>query len=278
MQATGPLPLPARVLALDTSTERLSLAVGPAGGPAWVRHDGPGGAQASAELIPQILRLLAQAGWSLQQLDAIVFGQGPGAFTGLRTACAVVQGLALAARPEGIPVVPVPTLLAVAEAAHPAQPVALHGASAPVGTPPVHRMTVALDARMDELYVAEAVQHNGTWHLDGAPWLSRPEALCTRAGWPALEGMGGADSAMAPDLRAGNAWTTYGARLDAVWHTVPAVDAWPTADALLRLLPALWRAGHAVPAAAAQPLYVRDKVAQTTAEREQQRTQTAAQP
>jgi len=86
-----------RVLALDTSTERLSIALGEPGVPGslWT-HEGPGGAQASATLLPAIMDLLGQAGWRLDQLDAIAFGCGPGSFTGLRTACAVVQGLAVA--------------------------------------------------------------------------------------------------------------------------------------------------------------------------------------
>jgi len=256
---TLPTSLPARVLALDTSTDRLSLALGPAGGPAWASHEGAGGAQASAELIPRILELLAACDCSLAQLDAIAFGQGPGAFTGLRTTCAVVQGLAVAARPGGIPVLPVPTLLAVVEEARHTHPEAT-------------RLTVALDARMDELYVADAVWREGWVQLDGEPWLCRPESFSTRSGWPQS-----ASSDGPPELRAGNAWTTCGARLHPAWQGVPAVEAWPRAQALLRLVPALWRAGLAVPAAQAQPLYVRNKVAQTTAEREQQR-QAAAHP
>ena len=102
------------LLAFDTSTDTVSIAV-QAGDAVW-QHTGPGGSQASATLIPAIRSLLAQAGMSFSTLDAIVFGRGPGSFTGLRTACAVAQGLAFGARGgAGVPVLPVDTLLAVAD-------------------------------------------------------------------------------------------------------------------------------------------------------------------
>lgn len=244
-----------RVLALDTSTERLSIALGEPGAPGilWT-HEGPGGAQASATLLPAIMDLLGHAGWRLDQLDAIAFGCGPGSFTGLRTACAVVQGLAVAARPEGVPVLPVQTLLAVAEEAR--WQMALNGQPCP------GRVVAALDARMDEIYVAEfTLTDGGDWRADGRPWLSAPEALQLADGWP-LAGTGSAP------LLAGNALAVYGERLSAAWRLVPTVSAWPTATAMLRLAPALWAQQAAVSAEQAQPLYVRDKVAQTTEERE----------
>ena len=67
-------------------------------------------------------------------------------------------------------------------------------------------------------------------------------------------------------LCAGNALAPYGPRL-ALPEGLPHQQALPTAQALLRLAPGLWRAGQAVPAQEAMPLYVRDKVAFTTDER-----------
>lgn len=253
MTTFAPPPHPARVLTLDTSTDRLSVTVGHPGDAPLAQHQGPGGAQASATLIPQIQALLAQVGWPLATLDLIAYGSGPGSFTGLRTACAVVQGLAVAARPGGVPVLPIPTLLAVAEAARPALPALQAG----------DRVLAVLDARMDELYVAEAVcSTDGHLTPTGPAWLSAPEALATPDGWPLR-----ADAAP-PVALVGNALALYGARLPAAWHNLPQHEAWPTADALLRLVPPLWASGTVVDAAQAQPLYVRDKVAQTTEERE----------
>ena len=258
-----------KVLALDTSTDRLSVALGdPHAGAVLAQHDGPGGAQASTHLIPTLQRLLAQVGWQLAELDAIAFGCGPGAFTGLRTACAVVQGLAVAARPDGIPVLPMPTLLLVAEQAR--------QQALDAGTPLPPRVVAVLDARMDELYVAEwaytpTPDGRPHWQAVGTPWLTRPEQLQLADGWPAANDQVPPATAtnVAPLCLVGNALATYGPRLAPAWHTVPQREAWPTAQAALRLAPAWWAQGLAVPAAAAQPLYVRDKVAQTTAERAQ---------
>jgi tRNA threonylcarbamoyladenosine biosynthesis protein TsaB len=105
-----------KLLAIDCSTERMSVALAQ-GERRWT-HAGAGGAQASAALIPAIMGLLDEAQLPLKELDAIAFGQGPGAFTGLRTACAVAQGLALGA---ALPVVAIDTLLLLgATAARPA--------------------------------------------------------------------------------------------------------------------------------------------------------------
>src|SRR6478752_9594109 len=102
-----------KLLAFDTSTEALSIAV--RHGAKLLEHSGIGGAQSSSTLIPLIQQLLAEAGLTLGELDAIAFGRGPGSFTGLRTACAVAQGLGFG---SGVPVLPLDTLLAVAEEAH----------------------------------------------------------------------------------------------------------------------------------------------------------------
>ena len=223
-----------RWLAFDTSTDVLSLAVAQ-GEQTWAQTL-PGGAQASATLIPSVMDLLAQAGMPLASLDAIVFGRGPGSFTGLRTACAVAQGLALGAQ---LPVLPVDTLLAVAEEAR-----------VQAGSPDNLTVLAMLDARMDEVYSAVYRWSAGAWALLSPLQVGAPERVVVPVG---------------PDvLLAGNVFDAYGARLPAG----RCVQALPTAAALLRLAPALWASGQAVPADEAMPLYIRDKVAQTTAERE----------
>lgn len=224
-----PLALP-KLLAFDTSTEHLSVAV--LHGDQLHAHNGVGGAQASTTLLPLIQQLLGDAGLALAELDAIVFGRGPGSFTGLRTACSVAQGLAFGAK---VPLLPVDTLLAVAEEAR-------HAFGA-------QQVVAVLDARMDQLYAARYdFAAHGPLGGDDEPLLLSPEALDVPAGW----------------ALAGNAFAAYGPRLATA---TARHDALPTATALLRLAPALLAAGRTVPAAQAWPLYVRDKVAQTTEER-----------
>ena len=232
------------LLAFDTSTDVISIAVAH-GDQLWT-HTGPGGSQASASLIPAIRNSLAQAGLAFADLDAIVFGRGPGSFTGLRTACAVAQGLAFGAqsatRPGGVPVLPVDTLLAVAEDAR-----HQHG---------VHQVVAVLDARMDEVYTAP-FEYDGTrWSGPDDFGLMAPQHVDVPAGW----------------TLAGNAFKAYGDRLAPGASHVAAL---PTAAALLRLAPALLAAGGAVPADQALPRYIRDKVAKTTQERADERAAAA---
>lgn len=238
-----------KFLAFDTSTDRMSIAVTD-GLRVW-EHSGPGGAHASTTLIPAILALLADAGLALGELDAIVFGRGPGSFTGLRTACAVAQGLAFGANHgAGIPVLPIDTLMAVAEEAR------FHwrgtaGASSADGP---SRVTALLDARMSEMYVQSYEFNSGMCLPIKDCELVRPEKLMPD---PTTE------------LLAGNVFGVYAERLPAGLASFDQVSALPTATALLRLAPALANAGHCVAAALALPLYVRDKVALTTEERAQ---------
>jgi tRNA threonylcarbamoyladenosine biosynthesis protein TsaB len=289
-----------RWLAFDTSTDVLSLAV--ARGPQVWTQTLPGGAQASSGLIPAVLAMLAEADMPLASLDAIVFGRGPGSFTGLRTACAVAQGLAFGA---DIPVLPVDTLLAVAEEARylQAQSGMLGSQDQDSDQQNAHdHLTVLalLDARMDEVYSAtyrwQAVTQQpvddvlsdvqGHWHALGALQVGAPEKVKLpepKDGQGELKGQDqsqGQVTGQEPSqgqandvLLAGNAFAAYGDRLPAG----PRCHALPTAMALLRLAPALWAQGLAVPADQAMPLYIRDKVANTTAEREVLKAQASAQ-
>jgi tRNA threonylcarbamoyladenosine biosynthesis protein TsaB len=217
-----------KLLAFDTSTETMSIAVGH-GARTW-QHSAKGGALASSSLIPAIQALLAEAGLALRELDAIAFGHGPGSFTGLRTACAVAQGLAFGAN---VPVLGVDTLMAVADEAREQA-----GCT---------QVLAVLDARMDEVYAGVYEYVAGAWTRLGGFSLDKPEALALPPGW----------------TLAGNAFDAYGERLPAG----PRVACLPQAQALLRLAPALLERGDAVPADQALPLYIRDKVAQTTDER-----------
>lgn len=254
-------------LALETSTDTLSLAVA-RGTQTWT-HTSAGGALTSTHMIPQTLTLLKEACVALTDLQAVVFGRGPGAFTGLRTACSVAQGLAFGA---DLFVLPIDTLLAVAEEAR--------AASVASGSKPVTRVLAVMDARMEQVYVAayeftpittdaagsagQASLMRGTWCCVQEPELHSPETLH----WPA-------DWTQDGFIAAGNAWPVYAGRWPAALSG-PQLLVLPTAAALLRLAPAAWAAGEAVPPEKALPLYIRDKVAQTTDERLQIKAQQAA--
>lgn len=224
------------LLAFDTATEQMSVALSVRGQVST--HEAAGGALASAGLIPAILALLAHAGVALRDLDAVAFGRGPGAFTGLRTACSVAQGLAFGA---GKPVLPIDTLLAVAEGAR-------DGAGDMT-------LWVVMDARMSEIYAAQYRFHAQRWQVLDAPMLITPAALNER--WRAA----------APQRVAGTALAAFGAQLQTA-GAVLLPNALPRAVAMLPLAQAMWDRGEAVDAALALPLYLRDKVAQTTLERE----------
>jgi tRNA threonylcarbamoyladenosine biosynthesis protein TsaB len=154
----------------------------------------------------------------------------------------VAQGLAFGAR---VPLLPVDTLMAVAEEAR-------HHS----GVTQVHAV---LDARMGEVYSA-AYRHDAAaqrWQRQGDFGLLAPEALTVAAGW----------------VLAGNAFEACGDRLST--PGVQRMVALPTATALLRLAPAWLADGLAVPADQALPLYIRDKVAKTTDERAAERALSA---
>jgi len=234
------------ILAVETSTEWCSVALGRAASNGAIecfsRHEHTG-ARSSSRVLPAVGEVLAEAGIRLADCAAIAFGAGPGSFTGLRTACGVTQGLAFGA---GLPVIPVNVLMACAE-------------SARTGTPPLPSGTsvlVALDARMDEAYAATFRWDDGTgeWHMQGALQAAAPEAVAQPEGdfWIA-----------------GNASEVFGERLAVATHAGRVVpEAMPNARAMVTIgLRALAR-GETIDAADAMPIYVRNKVAQTIAERE----------
>lgn len=217
------------LLAIEASTETLSLAV--QAGSQRYAVDAPGGAAASREVINHIVALLAKAELASSALDAIVFGQGPGSFTGIRTACAVAQGLAY---PYKIPLLPICGLLAVAHCAR----------AAGCGD----TIMACLDARMEQVYVAQYRWTIDQWVCELQPTTMAPAAVDAAGTWAI----------------AGNAYTTYLPqwRGSATHHF-----ALPSASVMLDLAPALWHAGHGVDASLATPLYVRNRVALNTQER-----------
>lgn len=228
-----------RLLAFDTSTDAMSTALRTPHG--VLARDAAGGAQASAQLVPGLLALLDEAGCPIGELDAIAFGCGPGAFTGLRTACSVAQGLAFGA---GKPVVPVDSLLIVAQ-----------DARTQLGEAMPETLWVAMDARMDEIYAGAYRWQAGRWSVTSAPALYTVEAL--NALWQAAP----------PACVAGSALDAFGDRL-AIGAAQAVRRERSRAAALVEVAAQLLGQGRTVDAEHALPVYLRDKVALTTQERE----------
>lgn len=217
------------LLALETATDCCSVALQV--GDEVIEDHRLAPRQHAALILPMIDGLLAQAGIDRRALDAIAFGRGPGAFTGLRIAAGVAQGLAL-----GLdrPVVPVSTLAALAQA---------HAAD---------RAMVALDARLGEVYYGYYTRGaNDLVTADADDALAPPDAiaLAPDSGW---RGVG-----------LGPGWAAHGAALaDRLGQRITQIDpdVQPQAGGLVRLAMAAFRRGEAVPADQALPTYLRDRV------------------
>jgi tRNA threonylcarbamoyladenosine biosynthesis protein TsaB len=222
-----------KLLAFEAATRRLSVALWNEGELAEKSADVSNGG--SERLLPWANELLAAAGLTFRQLDGLAFGAGPGGFTGLRLACGVTQGLAYGL---DVPVAPVGTLAALALACGDG------------------KVLACLDARMHEVYVAayrvagEAVEEVMAPKVGSAETVSLPDG----GGW----------------CGTGDGFAAYGdllARRMGDRLTRVDTDILPTAAAVARLAVPVLARGGGVPAAQALPLYVRDKVALTTAER-----------
>lgn len=225
-----------RILALDTSTEYLSLAL--LLDNEVITEDIHAGQTHSQLILPKIGEMLKNAGVVLQDLDGIAFGAGPGSFTGLRIGCGVVQGLAFGA---DLPVAGVSTLLALA-----------HGSGA-------DKVIACLDARMGEIYHAAYIKHGDGWQETSPPGVYKPE------GAPQVNGECW--------IGAGNGWAVYQEKLSAIYgNQLIGVqpERYPAAASIAQLSVSLFQEGRAVPAALAAPIYVRNKVAFTMQERASQ--------
>ncbi|QXI29659.1 tRNA (adenosine(37)-N6)-threonylcarbamoyltransferase complex dimerization subunit type 1 TsaB [Pseudomonas vanderleydeniana] len=216
------------LLALDTATEACSVAL---------LHDGKVTSHYEViprlhaqKLLPMIQQLLADAGIGLSALDAIAFGRGPGAFTGVRIAIGVVQGLAFAL---DRPVLPVSNLAVLAQRALREQ-----GA---------RQVAAAIDARMDEVYWGCYREEAGEMRLAGLEAVLPPEVAALPEG------------AVGSWFGAGTGWG-YGERIKVALSGQDA-GMLPDAQDLLALARFAWARGEAIVADQAQPVYLRDKVA-----------------
>ncbi|MGH8183030.1 MAG: tRNA (adenosine(37)-N6)-threonylcarbamoyltransferase complex dimerization subunit type 1 TsaB [Rhodanobacteraceae bacterium] len=227
------------LLAIETSTEACSVAL--LHGDSLIDRSEWAPRRHAELVLPMAEELLAEAGITRKQLDAIAVGQGPGAFTGVRLAISVAQGLALAL---DIPVVPVSSLAALAMQA-----------------PDNGAMVLAvIDARRAEIYA-------GTFRFGDAGLiepLDRERVLA-------------ASDLRLPKAETwnvvGSGWRAY---RDALRERLPSAPRWadgdryPQARDVVRLAAPLFRAGKGVSPELAVPVYLRDKVALTLEEQRQQ--------
>jgi tRNA threonylcarbamoyladenosine biosynthesis protein TsaB len=219
--------------AVETATEWCSVALWRDG--EIVSLERRAGNRQGEFVLPMLEALFGRARIGMQDIEGIAFGAGPGAFTGLRIACGVAQGLALA---RDLPVIGVSTLEATAEES---------GAD---------RVLVALDARMHEVYYAAFEKSAGSWKQVLPAACVAPDAVEVPegGGW----------------LGCGSGFAVYRERIEprlaAACERI-APDVRPSAVAVARLAAPRFAAGEGLDAALAQPHYIRDKVALTTAER-----------
>lgn len=223
------------LLAIETATEACSVAL--LHGDELIDRSELAPRRHAELVLPMAEDLLAEAGITRKQLDAIAVGRGPGAFTGVRLAISVAQGLALAL---DIPVVPVSSLAALAMQAPKNGAVTL----------------AAIDARRAEIYA-------GTFRFD-------PDG---RVGPLGLEHVLPASDLILPEAEAWNVLGTgWGAYRDAIRERLPSSPRWtdgeryPQACDVARLAAPLFAAGKGVPPEQALPVYLRDKVALTLEE------------
>lgn len=216
------------LLALDTATEACSVALLHNG--KVLSHYEVIPRLHAQRLLPMIQTLIDEAGIALSAVDAIAFGRGPGAFTGVRIAVGVVQGLAFALER---PVLPVSTLATIAQRAY-----REHA---------VEQVAVAIDARMDEVYWGCYRASQGEMQLVGLEAVLPPEQAALPRG------------ASDEWFGAGTGWC-HAARIPT---PVRGMDAslLPHAEDLLHLASFAWQRGEAVEADQAQPVYLRDNVA-----------------
>lgn len=223
------------LLAFDTSTDTLSIAL--MAGRSTFSYHARVGTRASDLILPQVQALLDEASLQLKDLQGIAYGTGPGAFTGVRIACGVAQGLAFGLN---LPVVGINTLHALAQ------------------TSGAQKAIVCQDARMGEIYLAALEKQGDGWHETLPTALYKPNAL------PEVAGTGW--------VGIGSAWAAYGDALQARYHAaLQTIDAQaaPDAKAILQLALPQFRDGKTQSASEARPMYIRNRVALTTQEREQ---------
>lgn len=222
-----------RILAIDTATEACSVALYNQG--ETLAHFELCAREHTQRILPMVQQILAEAGLSLTQLDALAFGRGPGSFTGVRIGIGMAQGLSLGAQ---LPLLPVSTLQTMAQGAY-----RLTGAD---------NVLAAIDARMCEVYWGEFSRNaQGVWSGEETEKVIKPEQLLARAA--ELSGR---------FATVGTGWETYPHLLG----ESPAAELFdgkmllPHAEDMLPLALQLWENGIRVNPEDAEPTYLRNEV------------------
>ncbi|MDP9014999.1 MAG: tRNA (adenosine(37)-N6)-threonylcarbamoyltransferase complex dimerization subunit type 1 TsaB [Pseudomonadota bacterium] len=233
-----------KVLALDTATEACSVALLTDGGVIGVcKEVGRGHAE---QILGMVDAVLGEAGLVLGMLDGIAASVGPGAFTGVRISVSVAQGLAFGAE---LPVVAVTTLEALALQA-------LRGATEQLARGAVHQAMACLDARMGEVYWGCFAGDAARGVIARGPMAVGPAASVRVPLAGPFSGIGRGFGAY-PSLH----------ELPGVYLLAGACNALPDARDMARLGAIRLAAGEGVDPADLAPVYLRDKVALTEAER-----------
>jgi tRNA threonylcarbamoyladenosine biosynthesis protein TsaB len=221
-----------KLLAIETSSSTGSIALGI--GADVIEQSIATPREQTPRILAIIDELLAEAGLKLKDLDALVFGRGPGSFTGLRVAAAVVQGLSFAAGP---PIVSVSSLAALAE-----RDAATRQAAADRED---HRILCCIDARMSEVYTACFQRVDGRVVAETEERIGRPESVAPPA---------------SPFVAVGDGFAAYPAELASIIDAAAGVDLSlrPSARELLVLAEEDVIAKRFIPVAAALPVYLRE--------------------
>lgn len=226
------------ILIIDTSTEACSVALQVNGELFEEYQVAP--RQHGELVLPLVDKLLKQANIKLEDLDCIGYGQGPGAFTGLRICVSIVQGLAFGAE---VPVVGCSSLQAMAQ-----QAFDVHGNS---------EVLAAIDARMGEVYWAQYRVENGLMQLVGEEVVSKPENVTVVTAEQSFY------------YATGSGWETYVDELNSATSYSVDVEqevSFPRASAMLPWVKAQVSNGDMTTAELAQPVYLRNNVAKKKAE------------
>ncbi|WP_282065894.1 tRNA (adenosine(37)-N6)-threonylcarbamoyltransferase complex dimerization subunit type 1 TsaB [Vibrio rotiferianus] len=222
----------AKILAIDTATENCSVAL--LVGDKVISRSEVAPRDHTKKVLPMVDELLKEAGLTLQELDALAFGRGPGSFTGVRIGIGIAQGLAFGA---DLPMIGVSTLAAMAQGSY-----RQHGAT---------DVAVAIDARMSEVYWARYTrQENGEWVGVDAECVIPPARL--------------AEEAQADN----NTWTTAGTGWDAYQDELAKLPLnltagevlYPDSQDIVILAKQELEKGNTVPVEESSPVYLRDNV------------------